>query len=919
MDKTSKGPSAPQKSHSLFQVYLRLRPPQAGAAVTERFLTVEPAPTDAESTAPTHITLNPPNDRRRPVEKFAFTQVFTEDATQLDVFHCTNVVSLVEGVLAPHGGDGTDALLATLGVSGSGKSHTTLGSRSQRGMTQLSLDVIFRSIGKNIVDIDSKPDLEASINASDASEASISSASTFIESVYGDNSGAPRPSSRAPTPLVRPLDSFSPSVAFLAESSHQGLPQVSEPSTPAHTSRLESVRLVCKEDYTASSPNTPDLLLRQDWRALPLGNAHSMTDRRRPLQTRAANTSTPYRSPLKHYMGVTASARHKKRSAEPFNLKGDSIPPTPRKLLSRPFALPQVPDISTVNVSSDPAAEYVVLVSMYEVYNDRIFDLLTPPAKSAATKEFRRRPLIFKSTEQSPDRKLVAGLRKVICSNLNQALMVLEAGLHERRVAGTGSNSASSRSHGFFSVEVKKRPRPSSKRHRSLWGGSTLTVVDLAGSERARDAKTAGATLAEAGKINESLMYLGQCLQMQSDVGSNSKQAVVPFRQCRLTELLFSNSFPSPSSLSQSQSIRRNPQNAVMIVTADPHGDFNATSQILRYSALAREVTVPRIPSITETILQANTSHPYAASQSSGRNSNQAQSYTSPLSSPNQQFQRPPFFPSGPLSPHVRRNLTPHSVTPSEDRVTMENAALEIARLAEETSHLREALAREQEARRSAEAHLLNMEDRMLELEQAVREDCAAEYEERLAVEISRGKAAMQMEAERGQQHWDRKLEVFERSLGTHEAMAEASDDDDTINKENVLVENLEEENARLRREVTILKRELIGRTPSKRAPLAEREDFATSVNSSPRSLQSGRAGRKINENVQPECLQRRMESLSLREGQDDLRRVASANKIRANSRSRADPSGSPVKRVRSRKLTARKWENVLGGGEDIL
>jgi hypothetical protein len=121
MDNTSTGPPAAQKSHNLFQVYLRLRPPQAGAAITERFLAVEPPLTDAASTAPTHITLNPPNDRRRAVEKFAFTQVFTEDATQLDVFHCTNVVPLVEGVLAPHGGDGTDALLATLGVSGSGK------------------------------------------------------------------------------------------------------------------------------------------------------------------------------------------------------------------------------------------------------------------------------------------------------------------------------------------------------------------------------------------------------------------------------------------------------------------------------------------------------------------------------------------------------------------------------------------------------------------------------------------------------------------------------------------------------------------------------------------------------------------------------------------------------------------------------
>jgi dolichol-phosphate mannosyltransferase len=47
---------------------------------------------------------------------------------------------------------------------------------------------------------------------------------------------------------------------------------------------------------------------------------------------------------------------------------------------------------------------------MYEVYNDRIFDLLTPPIRSNATKEYRRRPLLFKPTELSADRKVVAGL-----------------------------------------------------------------------------------------------------------------------------------------------------------------------------------------------------------------------------------------------------------------------------------------------------------------------------------------------------------------------------------------------------------------------------------------------------------------------------------------------------------------------------
>ena len=156
---------------------------------------------------------------------------------------------------------------------------------------------------------------------------------------------------------------------------------------------------------------------------------------------------------------------------------------------------------------------------MYEVYNDRIFDLLTGTATRNKNAILKRRALLFKSTEQSPDRKVVAGLTKIICGSFEEALMVLETGLLERKVTGTGSNAVSSRSHGFFCIEVKKR----SAERKGPWSSSTLTIVDLAGSERARNAKTAGATLAEAGKINESLMYLGQCMQMVSDNQEGSK------------------------------------------------------------------------------------------------------------------------------------------------------------------------------------------------------------------------------------------------------------------------------------------------------------------------------------------------------------------------------------------------------------
>lgn len=119
MDPPGKPSSSSSTSHNLFQVYLRLRPPAPGAALADRILDVEQP--EQEGARPSHITLNPPTDRRRAIEKFAFTRVFEETATQLDVFDCAEIAALAEGVLAPQGGEGTDAVVATLGVTGSGK------------------------------------------------------------------------------------------------------------------------------------------------------------------------------------------------------------------------------------------------------------------------------------------------------------------------------------------------------------------------------------------------------------------------------------------------------------------------------------------------------------------------------------------------------------------------------------------------------------------------------------------------------------------------------------------------------------------------------------------------------------------------------------------------------------------------------
>ncbi|RFU30320.1 hypothetical protein B7463_g6003, partial [Scytalidium lignicola] len=740
----------PKSQAALFQVYLRLRPPPTGnhSDSQTRFLTVEEAKEDA---APTHITLNPPNDnRRRAVEKFGFTRVFEENASQLDLFQGSGILGLVEGVLGPQGGDGRDGLLATLGVTGSGKSHTILGSRNQRGLTQLSLDVLFRSISSTILDTNTTPFLHASIAASDPSEAQVMSAPQFLDTIYGDPSAPSRASSRAPTPMV-----------------------VRIPEAPLHPLSLSLYPSLV--GFDTGSPKT--IRVVQDEVDVPKGE-------------------------------------------------------TPRRqLLQRPSVLPpMVPDIGNITVDCDPNAEYAILISMYEVYNDRIFDLLTPAIKSASTKEFRRRPLLFKPTEQSPDRKVVAGLRKVICNSLKDALLVLEAGLHERRVAGTGSNSVSSRSHGFFCVEVRKRSRSHTQ---AAWTANTYTIVDLAGSERARDAKTQGATLAEAGKINESLMYLGQCLQLQSDLANSTKPNLVPFRQCKLTELLFSNSFPS----SNSHHHPRNPQKATMIVTADPVGDFNATSQILRYSALAREITVPRIPSVTSTILAGNT--------------------------------------SGSSKGYYGSDRSMHSDT---ERETMEIAALEIARMSEEIDGLRNELEVEQQKRMECESHLLSMEDRLLELEADIREECYQDMEKRMQEEMARWKATWAAEVDRNEEHMDKKIEIYTRGIEL-----DADEDKENIHSGyNPDTASLQDENERLSKEVELLRRQLDGNmspTKTRRMPLRESRTTGDVVKD--------------------------LENLSI--SNSASRSIRSTRSSRNGSTETPQAKGSPVKKVR--KLTARKWD----------
>ena len=216
---------------------------------------------------------------------------------------------------------------------------------------------------------------------------------------------------------------------------------------------------------------------------------------------------------------------------------------------------------------------------------------------------------------------------------------------------------------------------------------------------------------------------------------------------------------------------------------------------------------------------------------------------------------------------------------------------------------LRTSLEQETERRHEAESHLLSLSDRLMEVEQEIREDCAAEFEQRLALELARWKANMEVEKERGEEHWDRKIDVLERLQIT---VTQPSDESSGVfegeDKENVLVESLNEENDRLRRELMVLKRELAGRSPVKRKPLQERDDLTTG------SAPETGSPRAASKNGGGENLAKKMERL--RVGED-----AGSGGRGSTGSTRSTGSSSPKK---MRKLNTKQW-NVSMEGDDLF
>ncbi|XP_052780673.1 uncharacterized protein LOC128217530 isoform X3 [Mya arenaria] len=156
-----------------------------------------------------------------------------------------------------------------------------------------------------------------------------------------------------------------------------------------------------------------------------------------------------------------------------------------------------------------------LVVSLVEIYNETIQDLLTSEAK---TLELRT----------AGNKVNIPGLTEYPIKNLKDVQTVMGLGDKNRSVASTKMNSTSSRSHLVLMLAVEGKDKVTGAITRG-----TLVLCDLAGSERISKTEAEGQRLVEAAAINKSLSALGQVF-----TALRSSQLHVPYRNSKLTQIL---------------------------------------------------------------------------------------------------------------------------------------------------------------------------------------------------------------------------------------------------------------------------------------------------------------------------------------------------------------------------------------------
>ncbi|XP_067858548.1 kinesin-like protein KIF11 [Heptranchias perlo] len=169
-------------------------------------------------------------------------------------------------------------------------------------------------------------------------------------------------------------------------------------------------------------------------------------------------------------------------------------------------------------------AEFSVKVSLLEIYNEELFDLLSPSSDVSDKLQMFDDPRNKRGV-------IIKGLEEISVHNKDEVYQILERGAARRTTAATLMNAYSSRSHSVFSITIHMKEMTLDGEELVKIG--KLNLVDLAGSENIGRSGAVDKRAREAGNINQSLLTLGRVITALVE-----RTPHVPYRESKLTRIL---------------------------------------------------------------------------------------------------------------------------------------------------------------------------------------------------------------------------------------------------------------------------------------------------------------------------------------------------------------------------------------------
>ncbi|KAL5246792.1 hypothetical protein ACHWQZ_G018855 [Mnemiopsis leidyi] len=175
-----------------------------------------------------------------------------------------------------------------------------------------------------------------------------------------------------------------------------------------------------------------------------------------------------------------------------------------------------VEDIFNYIYSMEENVEFHIKVSYFEIYMEKIRDLLDTTKTNLPIHEDKFRV------------PYVKGVTERFVGSPEEIMDVIGEGKSNRAVSVTNMNEHSSRSHSVFQLSISQVNMESQQKL-----NGKLYLVDLAGSEKVSKTQAEGMTLDEAKNINKSLSSLGNVIAALSE-----GQSHIPYRDSKMTRVL---------------------------------------------------------------------------------------------------------------------------------------------------------------------------------------------------------------------------------------------------------------------------------------------------------------------------------------------------------------------------------------------